>query len=96
MRTRRRPAVAGLGDSLTARRRAAVVGARCQTKVGAELSAIGECAREDLSRQDRCTGATDPLQSDQHLSLPLDGRILRVGGVALFLDFPNLVLSTVK
>jgi hypothetical protein len=50
------PTVAGLGDPLAPGCRAAVVGARCQPKGGAELSAAGEWSREDLARQDRCTG----------------------------------------
>src|SRR5207249_8234503 len=66
------PAVAGLGDPLAPCRRAAVVGARCQPQVGAELSATGELSREDLARQDRCTGATHPLQSAQQFSFLLD------------------------
>src|ERR1700730_7010887 len=47
------PTVAGLGDPLAPGRRAAVVRARCQPKVGAELSAAGGWSREDLARQDR-------------------------------------------
>jgi hypothetical protein len=87
------PTVACLGDPLAPRRRAAVVGARCQPKVGAELSATGEWSREDLTRQDRCTGATHPLQNAQQVSLPLDCWILRIGGIALLLDNAKLALD---
>src|SRR5215510_8016665 len=90
------PTVAGLGDPLAPGRRAAVVGARCQPKVGAELSAAGEGSREDLARQDRCTGATHPLQSAQQFSLPLDRWILRIGGIALLLDNAKLALDQLK
>ena len=44
---------------------------------------------EHLSRQDCSAGSADPLQRDQHLPFPLDGRLLRVGGVTFFLDFPE-------
>ena len=71
-------------------------GARCQPKVGAELSAAGEWPREDLARQDRCTGATHPLQSAQQFSLPLDGWILRIGDIALLLDNAKLALDQLK
>src|SRR5262249_57501031 len=55
------PTVAGLGDPLAPGRRAAVVGARCQPKVGAELSAAGEGSREALPPHDRCPRPTPPL-----------------------------------
>src|SRR6202048_4249549 len=62
----------------------------------AELSAAGEWSREDLARQDRCTGATHPLQSAQQFSLPLDRWILRIGGIALLLDNAKLALDQLK
>jgi hypothetical protein len=65
-------------------------------KVGAELSAAGEWSREDLARQDRCTGAADPLQRAQQFSLPLDRGILRIGGIAFLLDNAKLGLDQLK
>jgi hypothetical protein len=53
-------------------------------------------SREDLARQDRCTGATHPLQSAQQFSLPLDRWILRIGGIALLLDNAKLALDQLK
>jgi hypothetical protein len=34
-----------------------------------------------------------PLQRDQHLPFPFNSGLLDVGGVALLLDFPNLILD---
>src|ERR1700756_1003545 len=60
------------------------------------MSATGELSRADLARQDRCTGATHPLQSAQQFSFLLDCGILRVGCIALLLDYANLGLDQLE
>src|SRR5262249_3344997 len=90
------PAVAGLGDPLAPRRRAAVVGTRCQPEERTELSATGELSREELARQDRCIGATHPPQRAQQFSFLLDRWMLRIGCIALLLDDANLGLDQLE
>jgi len=90
------PAVTSLGDPQAPRRRAAVVGARCQPEVRGKVSATDEWSREDLAHRDCCTGATHSLQSAQQFSLPLDRGILCIGGIAFLLDDAKLALDQVE
>src|SRR5205085_12172802 len=54
---------------------------------------LANCRAKTLARQDRCTGATHPLQSAQQFSFLLDRWILRIGCIALLLDDANLALD---
>jgi hypothetical protein len=89
------PAVAGLGYSLAPCHRSAVVGAWCQAEIRSQLPSARKGSGEHLASKDCRACASHSLQCDEHLSLPFDHRVLRVGRVALLLDFTKLGLDQV-
>ncbi len=60
------------------------------------MPTVGECPGADFARQDRRARAADSPQADQHLPLPFDCRLLRVGGVAFLFGVPDLFLDQLE
>src|ERR1017187_2159193 len=90
-----KPAVAGLGSSLAPCHRSAVVGARGPTKIRSQLPSPSDGSGEHLASKNCRACATHSLQSDEHLSLSFDHRVLRVGRIAFLLDLTKLGLDQV-